>query len=174
MHRTAIGAHVALALALVTSAGALAQYEPVESDTVAHPAHIHIGLCPIPDKIVGPLADVSAIVGVTIGAASGIPVEGSSSTVDLALSDLVAADHAVVVHLAHEQMATLIACGDVGGHMRSATQLVIGLGPVDGSGYSGIALLTDRGDGATTVDVFIAHSGAEPVVPDGTPGGRNY
>jgi len=36
----------------------------------------------------------------------------------------------------------------------------VGIGPVGDSGFSGIAWLTDAGDGTTDVSVTISHSGA--------------
>ena len=164
MHRPPVGAYLALVLALVIalvlSATALAQYEPDRSGTSARPAHIHVGLCPAPGEIVGPLSDVGTSVGVTVGAPTAIGVELSRSTFDLTLSELVAVDHVLAVHQAHDQMETIIACGDIGGPMRSATELVIGIGPVADSGYSGIAVLADAGEGMTTADVYITMSRA--------------
>ncbi len=56
-------------------------------------------------------------------------------------------------------MGTYIACGNIGGHPVEGS-FVIGLGPVGASGFSGIAWLTDQGDGSTEVRVAITASGA--------------
>ena len=162
MHRSLVGAHLALALALAVmstlSAAALAQYDHEGTGARARPAHIHVGACPTPGEIVGPLSPVGPSLGVTVAAPEALRVELSRSTFDLSLSELVAAGHVVAVHLAHDQMETIIACGDIGGPMRSATELVIGLAPVADSGYSGIAVLADAGQGMTVADVYITMS----------------
>ena len=165
MHRTIIGAMVASALAFMSAAGVLAQDATTEAEIVRHPSHVHVGLCPTPGDIVAPLSDVSAIVGEAMGPTAGIPVESASTTIGLALTDMLVAEHAVLVHQAHEDMATLIACGDIAGPLVSGTDLAVGLGPVADSGYSGVAFLTDNGDGTTTVDVFITHSAMSSVAP---------
>jgi len=165
MHRTIVGGMVASALAFMPAAGVLAQDAATEAEIVRHPSHVHVGLCPTPGDIVAPLSDVTAIVGEATRPGAGTPVESASTTIGLALTDMLASEHAVVVHQAHEDMATLIACGDIAGPLVSGTDLVIGLGAVGGSGYSGIAMLTDDGDGTTTVDVFITHSAMSSVAP---------
>lgn len=172
MDRPPSGVHLALALmvavaASVPSAGVVAQYGRGDQGASGRPAHIHVGLCPVPGEIVGPLSEVSPSVGVTVGARSALEVEHSRSTVDLTLSELVATEHVVAVHVAHDQMETIIACGDIGGPMRSATELVIGLGPVGDAGYSGVALLAGLGEGMTTVDVYITSSGGGAVASPG-------
>lgn len=162
MHRPLVGARIALvlalAIALVPAGAVIAQYERGGSTAHTRPTHIHTGRCPVPGPIVGPLSDVAPSVGVTVGAPGAIVVESSRSTSDWTLSELVASDHVVAVHLSYDQMETIIACGDIGGPMRSATELVIGLGPVGGSGYSGIAVIADTGGGMSVADVYITMS----------------
>jgi hypothetical protein len=77
----------------------------------------------------------------------------------------VAADHAFVVHESAANMGNYIACGDIGGHIIEGS-LPVGLGPVGDSGYSGIAWLTDNGDGTTGVRLVITHSGASAMAMD--------
>lgn len=159
MHRPWCGAHRALAIALVVAsvqpASAVAQYGYGRSGTGTRPAHIHVGRCPTPGEIVGPLSDVAPSVGVRVGSPDAFGVESSRSMLDMTLSELVATDHVVAVHEAHDQMETIVACGDIGGPMRSATELVLGIGPVAGSGYAGVAIIADAGEGMTVVDVHI-------------------
>ncbi len=62
-------------------------------------------------------------------------------------------------------MGTFIACGAIGGHDVDGSFLV-GVGPVGDSGFSGIAWLTDVGDGTTDVSVTISHSGATESMDD--------
>ncbi len=154
-----------LAIAIAASGGVTAQHGSGDPTDWSHPTHIHTGRCPIPGPIVGPLTEVSRSVGVTVGSPGAIAVESSRSTSDWTLSELIATDHAVAVHLSYEQMEVIIACGDIGGPMRSAAELVIGLGSVGGSGYTGIAVLADAGAGMSVADVYIAMTtpGASPI-----------
>ena len=162
MKRTTIGAAFAFAVALAPT-GALAQDDTSDDEIMGsmtpHPSHIHVGLCPTPGDVIAPLSDVSAIGGDLVGAASSIDVEAGITTVELAVADILAADHAIVVHRSADDMGTYIACGDIGGHL-IGDSVTVGLGAVGDSGYSGIAWLTDDGEGTTEVRVFITHSGA--------------
>ena len=160
---TAIGAAAVLALALAPGS-ALAQDDMSGDDMmmgsmVPHPAHIHAGQCPGIGDVVAPLNDVTVVGNDAQGAESHVHVDYSLSTVPLALADILAADHAINVHQSADDMGTYIACGNIGGHDVDGSFLV-GLGAVGDSGYSGIAWLTDNGDGSTDVEVAISHSGA--------------
>jgi hypothetical protein len=134
----------------------------------SHPAHIHAGTCAEPGEIVFPLSNVGGdyqmdgtpMAGMEMtGAESAIPVESSVTTVQAALADIVAGGHTIVAHESDENIQNYIACGDIGGIMFGTSDLPVGLGPVNDSGYSGIAWLHDNGDGTTTVTVFLTHSG---------------
>jgi hypothetical protein len=64
-----------------------------------HPAHIHSGTCDDLGDVVFPLEDV---------------VEGSSeSTVEASIDDILAADHAINVHLSADEMDVYVACGEI-------------------------------------------------------------
>ena len=164
---TTIGAAAVLALALAPGS-ALAQDDTSDDMSgddmmmgtmVPHPAHIHAGQCPGIGDVVAPLNDVTVVGNEAQGAADSIHVDISQSTVPLALADILAADHAINVHQSADDMGTYITCGNIGGHDVDGSFLV-GIGPVGDSGYSGIAWLTDNGDGTTDVQVTISHSGA--------------
>ncbi len=163
MRTTVMGAAAVLALALAP-ASVLAQDEMSGDDmmmasTVPHPAHIHAGLCPAPGDVVAPLNDVTVAGNEAQGVEEHIHVDVSISSVGLTIDDILAADHSINVHQSADDMATYIACGNIGGHFVGDSFLV-GLGAVGDSGYSGIAWLTDKGDGTTEVSVAISHSGA--------------
>jgi hypothetical protein len=162
MRKTAISAAAVLALALAPTS-VLAQDEMSDDDmmgtTVPHPAHIHAGQCPGIGDVVAPLSDVTVVGNEAMGAEDHIHVDISQSTVPLALTDILAADHAINVHQSADDMGTYIACGNIGGNDVDG-RFLVGLGPVGASGYSGIAWLTDNGDGTTDVSVTISHSGA--------------
>ena len=164
---TTIGAAALLALALAP-ASALAQDDASDDmsgddmmmgSMVPHPAHIHAGQCPGIGDVVAPLNDVTVVGNDAQGAESHVHVDYSLSTVPLALADILAADHAINVHQSADDLGTYIACGNIGGHDVNGSFLV-GLGAVGDSGYSGIAWLTDNGDGSTDVQVAISQSGA--------------
>lgn len=164
---TLIGVAASLALALAP-ASALAQDETLTDSSgnamtsasmVPHPSHIHAGDCSAPGDVVLPLSDVGPVGNEAQGAASGIHVDIGQSTVAAPLSDILASDHLIMVHKSADDMGTFLACGAIGGHDVDGSFL-IGLGPVGNSGYSGIAWLTDNGDGTTDVQVTITHSGA--------------
>jgi plastocyanin len=171
--RIGIASSLALGASLILAAGASAQMSP-------HPAHIHAGSCPAPGDVVAPLSDVSFDMNVDgsatagaapVGQASAIPVEASVTTVPLALADIVAGQHAINVHASADDLATYIACGDIGGTTIGASDLPIGLGELNDSGASGVAWLHDNGDGTTTVSVFIvppagAMAASMPAVTD--------
>jgi plastocyanin len=152
------------ALALLTP-GLAAQ----DDDAEAHPAHIHSGSCAELGDVVYPLADITEVGGDAerTGAASAIPVKGSTTVVDTPLQDLVDGDFAINVHLSADEIDTYIACGDIGGAVTTDEgeqdpELIIGLGELNDSGYTGIAWLGADGD-QTRVAVYLV----EPASADG-------
>ena len=135
----------------------------------SHPAHVHEGLCPAPGKVVYPLTDVSSAMsangtpmatGDMMGAASAIPVESSVTKIAVKLADIADGNHAIVVHESMANIGNYIVCGDIGGTMMGASDLAIGLGTLNSSGYSGVAWLHDNGDGSTNVSIFLTSTGA--------------
>ena len=145
-----VAAGAALLAAVGVAPMALAQ------GAVPHPAHIHAGACPAPGDVVAALTDIAQVAGEAAGLASALPVSTSTTSVPLALADILAADHAIVVHDSADDMGTYIACGDIGGVVMDG-QLAVALGDLGDSGASGIALLTDGGDGTTTVSAYLTH-----------------
>jgi plastocyanin len=128
-----------------------------------HPAHIHNGTCDNLGDVVYPLNAVGApmtdangtpIPEMQMGATDAIPVDVSVTTVAASLNDLVGAAYAINVHESAENIGNYIACGNIGG-MMMGSDLAIGLGELNGSGYSGVASLHDNGDGTTTVAVYL-------------------
>ncbi|MGE3796964.1 MAG: cupredoxin family copper-binding protein [Thermomicrobiales bacterium] len=134
-----------------------------EMAMASHPAHLHTGTCDAPGDVVFPLTNVgfdysmdgTPMAGEMIGATSAIPVESSQTTVAASLSDIAAGGHTLVVHESDENIQNYIACGDVGGGMMGPSDLAIGLGALNDSGYSGVAWLRDNGDGTTMVTIFL-------------------
>ncbi len=162
-----------------------------------HPAHIHVGNCETldPNPLV-PLADVvfmgvetadmdspatpivgmatpmaSPIAGSVSGSAMAIEGGHSTTSVPLPLSDILAAEHAINVHLSQDQIDVYIACGAIGGIPDANGDLFIGLREQNDSGVSGIAWLHDNGDGAsTTVTLVLASQLAQEAVGGPTDG----
>lgn len=145
---------------------------------VAHPAHIHAGACPTPGDVLFPLNNVggetamngSPMSGEMMGAASAIPVDFSETSVQSPLADLLGGEHAIVVHESADNIGNYILCGDLGGMVMGGTDLAVGLGELNDSGYSGIAWLHDNGDGTTSVKLFTTESGGMGDQDMGTPG----
>jgi hypothetical protein len=170
---TAIGAAAVLAMALAPGS-ALAQEETSDDmsgddmmmgSMVPHPSHIHAGDCSMPGDVVVGLSDVGVVGNDAEGAEAHVHVDIGRSTVELALADILATDHSIMVHQSADDMGTILSCGAIGGHDVDGSFLV-GMGPVGDSGYSGIAWLTDNGDGTTGVQVTISHSGATEGMSD--------
>ena len=156
------------ALLTATMAGITYQQAIAQDDmAAAHPAHIHVGSCDAPGDVVAPLSDVGdqyladgePTENVEVAGQSGaVAVVASASTVELPLADILAGDHAIVVHESAENIANYIACGNIGGNLLDGLDIQFGLTELNDSGMTGVAWLADNGDGTTTVFVFL-HSG---------------
>lgn len=165
--RRSLRAFAGLSAALLLSLGVLLAPNGVSAQDMAmaaHPAHIHSGTCAELGDVVFPLSDVSSAMmmdgtpmamGEMMGASAAIPVEWSVTTVAAPLADIVSGGHAINIHESAENIGNYIACGDIGGTMMGTSDLAIGLGALNDSGYSGIATLHDNGDGTTTVTVYL-------------------
>ncbi len=156
------------ALALTTGflGSALAQ-DATPAVTMAHPGHIHSGTCDTLGDVVFPLNDTvaadasatpEAMTAATPAAGEGEVVAQSTSTVDVALDDILAAEHAINLHESAEAIDVYIACGDITGEPTDG-MLEIELLELNGSGYMGTAMLMDNGDGTTDVTVMLMESG---------------
>ena len=158
--RVAGSAIALLGLTLSTIPGAFAQdATPVAFQAPpSRPAHIHTGNCVELGEVVVPLNDLTAIVGEGLGQAdAAAQAESSFTNVPLTFDAILAADHAINIHLSSEQIETYIACGEIGGFVDANGSLVIGLREEAISGYTGIAFLSPGADGVSTdVSVFIA------------------
>ena len=160
-HARLVGtAFALLAIVAATIPGAAAQDATPVAQPVApaRPAHIHSGNCVELGDVVVPLTNLTAPVSEGVGQADrAILAESSFTAVPMTLDAILAADHAINVHLSAEQIDTYIACGELGGVVDAGGTLVVGLREQSDSGYTGIAFLSPGVDGASTdVSVFIA------------------
>lgn len=150
-----LAAASAMLIAAIPGGAALAQ----EMTMTPHPAHIHAGSCPAPGDVVAPLTDVGASMdGEMMGQATYLPVQSSTTTVELGLADILSGTHAIVVHASAEDMATYVLCGDLGGAPMGGTSLAVGLSPVADPSFHGVATLVDGGDGTTLVTIYLTHA----------------
>lgn len=172
-------ASIAAALALfagMLATGALAGAQdsgtPIPEDDVPRPAHIHSGTCEELGDVVYPLGDLT---GVTIqgspvaspiveSPASPEVVQGevvieSITDVDASLDDILAAEHAVNVHASAENIDVYIACGNITGEPTDG-MLQLDVEEQNDSGFAGVAILEDNGDGTTTVTVTLRDASA--------------
>lgn len=175
-----------MVLALVAgSAAAFAQATP-EGEEMLHPAHIHAGACPEVGDVVFPLENVvpadsdEGMMDSATPDAMSSPVAdtgmsdtetalGSTTIVEASLEDILAAEHAINVHMSPEEMSVYVACGDITG-TADAGKLMIDLEELNDSGLSGQATLMDNGDGTTTVVLELNHvSMSMEGTPESTP-----
>lgn len=161
------GLATALAVAGLMAAGltgAAQHATPAHGSADAHPAHIHVGTCDNLDpNPTFPLADVAPAATMSDGAAdeaAAIPVERSVTTVEATLEDLRTGGYAINVHQSAEDIGTYIACGSLRGTTDESGQLVVGLGELNDSSHSGVAVLGEEG-GQTSVTVYLTerHAG---------------
>lgn len=138
---------------------AVAQAATPEAVTITpRPVHIHSGDCTNLGEVVVPLVDLVPAVSDPVGQADlATTAESSYTNVPLLLADILAAPHAINVHLSADQIDTYIACGEIGGAVDASGAVIIGLREVNNSGFTGIAFLQPGIDGLSTdVSVFIA------------------
>lgn len=130
------------------------------------PAAIHTGTCDTADFTADPVAvlsETTAPDGETQGAGDASGVETSVTTLDLALDDILADDHVLVVFDENDASVAL-ACGAIGGIVNGDGTLAFGLPAVGESRFSGVATLTGDGD-QTEATILLA----EDLSPEASP-----
>lgn len=158
--------------------------EATPDRVAAHPAHIHSGSCDELGGVVFPLNDVTVGVaaeppetagGATPAATPASPMSDdlavqSTTIVDASLEDILADEHAINVHLSADNIEHYISCGDITGEPTEG-ELHIDLSELNDSGYNGHAILTDNGDGTTSVTIALTQGEADSLAtPEATPG----
>lgn len=133
---------------------------PEVADSGDRGAEIRAGDCNEGElgEIVAVLTEPTVPEGEGVGQADrAVPAAASFTSVPLPLETLLAEDHAIVAHRSADEDAPAIVCGEVGGIAGGDGSLVIGLGEVEGSGFSGIAFLGAGEAGVSTnVSLFVA------------------
>lgn len=161
-----------VALALGTRAGLAEEGTPASTDQMMahHPAFVRQGTCAQPNSQPAFILTEVAMTMAEHSAGTAIPVEISTTTIDVKLSDLLAQAHEIDIHEVKELGATdtgPIACGNLGGEP-TGNVLAVGIREVHGSCYSGIAVLQAMGN-QTTITLYLAHNLSETVRGEATP-----
>jgi len=160
---------------MATPDGGMMAMEPIQN-------HIHAGTCDTLGEVVVPLsnaefrnmgggmmegmgtpmADMGTPMagGMMMGASTWIPVAAATTTVELTLDEILAAEHSInFPDPADPSDPDLyLACGNIGGAPDAEGNLFVGLAEDNDSGHYGVAWLLDNGTG-TTVTVFLAAEG---------------
>jgi hypothetical protein len=133
------------------------------------PSHIHTGDCDELGEVIQPINSLTVPTGEVLGNSDAVVAEAAFTTIDIPLSDLVASDHALKVHLSKDQIQTYLACGDIGGALDADGALIVGLKELDDSGYTGIAYLVPGAGNTTRISVMIAKVNEGSPIVAGTP-----
>lgn len=133
------------------SRAAITADAPDGSDAVIFPGTCDNGAF---DDPMAELTDVVSVAGEATGAGAFSTVATSFSTVDLALDELLADDHVLVV-FDELQTERALSCGPIGGMIADDGSLAIGLRETPGAGWSGVAYLMPDADG-TSITIFLA------------------
>ena len=145
-------------LMLTGGIAAMAQEATPAAGLRDHPAHIHVGSCdaldPNPTYMLSNVA-LLAPMAATASDNAAIPVERSGTVVDDSLQDLSTGGYAINIHQSVDDIGTYIACGNLSGALDADGALVVGLGELNNSGHTGIAILTPSGE-QTDVQVYLA------------------
>lgn len=164
---TALGLPITILMVLATLTLGMSapRASAAQGDDVPHPGHIHTGTCEQLGDIAFPLSNIAAIRGgEDLGNASAVPVEASETVVDVSLGELLNGEFAVNLHRSAQAIQDYIACGDIGGRVVDGT-LVIGLQEVNGSGFTGVALLADNGEKTGVTIYLVQAKGAGEATP---------
>ena len=121
-----------------------------------HPAHIHFNTAAEGGDIALTLGTVDGDTGFSTITASGLD-NGTS----LSYSEFIAFDGYINVHLSSNDLATLVAQGDIGQNELTGNTKVYNLGTVDVPGISGTATFSERLNGEALATIEL----------DGTPDG---
>lgn len=167
---------VAMAIVSMLSFGMAASFaqgtptaEPGAAEGVIYPVAVHEGTCEMPTAEPEFNLNDTIVVGSDvaeaelIGEAPGAPALISETTAEIALADLGSSPRVLAIHTSPEEFGTLVACGSISG-MLADGELVITLQPVQQSGVSGIAIMTEE-DGQTNFQIYVISPESTPATP---------
>jgi hypothetical protein len=129
-----------------------------EQLVAARPAEIVAGACDAPGETIAGLTPLATSEGEAQGQGAAIEAERSYTSVPLAIEAILAGQTSVRVALSPDDLATTVACGEIGGVPSAGGSLVIKLSPRNDSGFTGIAFLAPEDIGVTGVSLFLAGS----------------
>jgi plastocyanin len=139
---------------LIAALAMAAQVAAAHPDATPHPARVSSGACDSVGDIVAPLSDVAPRPGdAAVGSPAAIPVEMSVTQIDVPLEQIVDGGHVIDVRKSADGIDQTLACGPVGGTI-GENGLSLGLGEIDDSGYTGVALL-QAVDNKTDVTIYL-------------------
>ena len=101
--------------------------------------------------------------GTFVGVTPAQPALVSSTEADISLTDLASVQRVIALHKSPNEFATIVACGTISGTMAN-DELVVTLQPVQNSGVSGVAVLTQNDD-KTDIKVYVNSPEAVPATP---------
>jgi hypothetical protein len=166
MHFRHVVILLVLALSILPSGrlGVWPSWALAQEASPPRPSHIHSGDCDELGPVVQPLTFLTVPEGEVLGNSDAVVAEAAFTNIPQPLSELVAEDHALKVHLSRDKIQIYLACGDIGGTVDANGALIVGMKEIGGSGYAGIAYLAPGRAGGTDISVMIAQM--LPVSPE--------
>lgn len=144
------------------TAGGLGVVMAQDEEVPVHPANILAGTCDDLDPVaVAELSYVSVLMNEGDDADNSpqgvLTAErvllSSTEGIELPLEDILGTAHSITISQSDTEIDSYIACGEIGGIVVDG-DLYVGLRDVNGSGYSGVARLSEDGDN-TNIDIFL-------------------
>lgn len=151
--------------------------QPVEPEPTLPPAEpgrmlqIHEGMCDPdqPGTLAFELTDLRGTDAVDARFPDVVIAESSSSSVPVALDELLQGEYAIVAY-SDDDDPTPVACTEIADALNDNNELVLGLRELDDSDHVGIAFLVDADDGSqTNISVFLAEGLEEEATPTANP-----
>jgi hypothetical protein len=138
---------------------------PTPTPTAAgRPIQVQAGTCnDLSDQPSFQLNDLITPEGTVRGSERATVAEASYSQINISFNELLSDNYAITVRKSHESNRSLVACGEIGGPIRSDGSVVVGLRELANSGLTGVAyLIPDPNNaGRTRVSIFLAPGLAE-------------
>lgn len=168
---------LALGLAVAGFGGVSAQNQGNTLDDAPRPGHIHEGSCADLGGVAYPLTNATlngvpeGALGLTEyrGSQDAFPVEISETEIEgVSLDDLLSGQYAINFHESDDNIQNYIACGDIGGNPQD-NDLHIGLGELNNSGYTGIAVIDGDDDDSIEVTVYLSRVIEHEAAPTAAP-----